>query len=138
MFVTICSSLITASVHAGLGRHSSELAMEQQLRALKLSVLASPFGIMAYSLPNVSVAIFLDRILFPDPLRKWFIYSVVIAQNVAAAVAVIMLFFHCATPPTIWHGRCFDPLIFTNYSYFLGGMIVILCTAVPNTLLTAT
>lgn len=99
------------------------MTLEQQSEALKLSLIASPFGMMAYSLPNISVAIFLDRILFPDPLRKWFIYSVVIAQNVAAAVCAVMLFFQCAVPQTIWSGRCLSPLIFTDYSYFLGGMM---------------
>jgi amino acid transporter len=114
---------MTASVKAGLGKHAYELTGEQQAEALMLSTIASPFGIMAYSLPNISVAIFLDRILLPDRLRKWLIYSVVIAQNLAAAVCAVLLFVQCSTPQFFWHGTCLSPSMVTSYSYFAGGMM---------------
>lgn len=117
--------MITASVHAGLGRHAYYLDPYHRKQAIKLNIIANPFGIMAYSLPNLSVAMFLNRILSLDRGRKWFIYAVAITQNIFAAVSSILVFEQCHPTAFLWdpsvEATCLPSEVLPVYSYFVGG-----------------
>ncbi|MCJ1432412.1 hypothetical protein MMC27_001768 [Xylographa pallens] len=79
---------------------------------------------MAYSLPNISVAIFLNRILSPNRWRRWMIYAIVIAQSVIAAISCVILFTQCTPTASLWDpavsGTCLPSSVITGYSYFVG------------------
>lgn len=109
---------------AGMGRHAYYLDFEQRVRATKLNLIANPFGIMAYSLPNISVAIFIQRILHFKRLQKWLLYSVPVAQNIIAAVSCILLFAQCSPSTFLWDptvkAKCLSSNVITHYSYFVG------------------
>lgn len=124
VLVVICASVITASVKKGMGRHAYYLSPEQRVQATKINFIANPFGIMAYSLPNISVAIFLNRILSPNRWRKSLLYGVTIAQSVIAGISCIILFVQCRPSKSLWDpavpSTCLPSLVITGYSYFVG------------------
>ena len=108
-----------------MGRHAYYLSSYQRIRATKLNLIANPFGIMAYSLPNVSVAIFINRILRLPRLQQWLLYSVPIAQCVIAGISCVLLFAQCVPAQFLWDptvpAKCLSPTVITGYSYFVGG-----------------
>lgn len=124
VLILVCTSVITASVSAGMGRHGYYLSPHQRIQATKLNYISNPFGIMAYSLPNLSVAIFLNRILRLPRLQKWLLYSVPIAQCVIAGISCVLLFAQCTPSRFLWDpaipARCLSATVLTGYSYFVG------------------
>ena len=125
ILILVCTAVITASVGAGMGRHGYDLSSDQKTRATKLNYIATPFSIMAYTLPNLSVAIFLQRILRLPRLQKWLLYSVPIAQCMIAGVCCILLFAQCTPSRFLWNpatpAKCLPATVLTRYSYFAGG-----------------
>jgi len=107
-----------------MGRHMYYLTPEQQMKTVKINLIANPFGIMAYSLPNISVAIFLNRILVPNMWRKWLLYGITITQSVIAGISCILLFAQCTPTEFLWNptisARCMPSSVITGYSYFVG------------------
>ena len=130
VLILICTSVISASVSAGMGRHEYYLTPYQRIQATKLNYIANPFGIMAYSFPNLSVAIFLNRILRLPRLQKSLIYSVPIAQCVIAGIACVLLFTQCTPTKFLWDpktpAKCLSAKVLTGYSYFVGGELPVL------------
>lgn len=124
VLILTCTSVITASVDAGMGRHAYHLTVAQRVQATKLNFIANPFGIMAYSLPNISVAIFIHRILRLPRTQKWVLYSVTIAQNIIAGISCVLLFTQCSPTEFLWNptipAKCLSSTVLTGYSYFVG------------------
>ncbi|KAL8749078.1 MAG: hypothetical protein Q9184_006945 [Pyrenodesmia sp. 2 TL-2023] len=79
---------------------------------------------MAYSLPNISVAIVLNRIIAPTRYLRMTIYAVAIAQSIIAAISCILLFAQCRPSEYLWNptiaATCMPPSVITGYSYFVG------------------
>ena len=107
-----------------MGRHASYLTPSQLELAVKINLIANPFGVMAYSLPNISVAIFLDRILAPNRSRKFALYTITIAQSVIAGISLVLLFTQCTPAEHLWNptipANCLPASVVTGYSYFVG------------------
>ena len=107
-----------------MGRHAYYLNPEQRVRATKINFILNPFGIMAYSLPNISVAIFINRILSLRGWRKWGIYGIAIAQSFIAGISCILLFAQCSPAKFLWDptipAKCLPSTVITGYSYFVG------------------
>ncbi len=120
----ICTALFTADVEYGMGRHAAYLTPDELSKAVKINLIANPFGVMAYSLPNISVAIFLNRILAPNKTRKLILYTITIAQSVIAAISLILLFTQCNPTEYLWNptipATCWSPSVLIGYSYFVG------------------
>lgn len=70
-----------------MGKHAGALPAKQLSKAVKVNLIANPFGIMAYSFPNVSIAILLNRLLAPNRIRTWALYSLASLQCIIAAVS---------------------------------------------------
>ena len=126
VLVLICTAVFTYDVHLGMGRHVYYLDPMQAVKAVKVNYIANPFGIMAYSFPNISVAVFIDRILAPDRLRQVSLYTVAVAQVVIAAISCVLLFKQCTPTASLWNPtikpkHCLDIGTLTSYSYFVGG-----------------
>lgn len=113
-----------------MGRHAYDLTFAQRVQATKLNFIANPFGIMAYSLPNISVAIFIQRILHLPRLQKWVLYAVTISQNIIAGISCVLLFTQCSPTQFLWNptipAKCLSSTVLTGYSYFVGGKIEML------------
>ncbi|KAK6206642.1 hypothetical protein LQW54_007594 [Pestalotiopsis sp. IQ-011] len=86
--------------------------------------MANPFGIMAYSFPNISVAILLERLLAPNKLRTRLLYLLASTQVVIASISCILLFVQCIPPVHLWNptipAKCFPTGTVSRYSYFVG------------------
>lgn len=99
----ICTALFTADVKYGMGKHAAYLTPHELMQAVKINFIPNPFGVMAYSLPNISVVIFLNRILAPNRARKITLYTITVAQSVIAAISLIILFAHCHPTEFLWN-----------------------------------
>lgn len=126
MLSIICTALFTADVKYGMGKHAAYLTPYELTQAVKINFIANPFGVMAYSLPNISVAIFLNRILAPNRARKITLYTITVAQSIIAAISLIILFAQCRPTEFLWdptiQATCLSPSVITGYSYFVGSM----------------
>lgn len=108
-----------------MGRHAQHLEEAKLVSTIRLNFIANPFGIMAYSLPNISVAIVLNRIIAPSRYFRMTIYTVAIAQSIIAAISCILLFAQCTPSEHLWNptvaATCMPSSVITGYSYFVGG-----------------
>lgn len=109
-----------------MGRHASSYPNAEKLMStVRLNLIANPFGIMAYSLPNISVAIQLNKIMAPNRYLRWSIFTIAIAQSIIAGISCIILFAQCTPSKHLWNptvpARCMSPSVITGYSYFVGG-----------------
>ncbi|CAG8977286.1 hypothetical protein HYALB_00012978 [Hymenoscyphus albidus] len=124
--IIICTSVFTYDVKLGMGKHAAALPIAQVSHAVKVNLIANPFGIMAYSFPNISVAILINRILAPNKIRSILLYFLVITQVLSAAVSCVILFVQCLPSEFIWNPdpalnpTCLAPGVVSGYSYFVG------------------
>ena len=137
MLITVCTCLFTADVHAGMGRHAKFLTKDQARLATKLNLIANPFGVMAYSLPNIAVAIFLNRILNFNSWRKWSLFGITILQSVVAGISCILLLTQCVPTRSLWDStvkpaRCIPANAIINFSYFVGGQSYVQGMLIPS------
>lgn len=120
-----CSAIFSYDVHLGMGKHAVNIPPERLKLAVKVNLIGNPFGIMAFSLPNISVAILLARLLAPYTIRAWMLYALTASQVAIAAVSCVLLFVQCAPAEFLWNpsveGTCLKPGVMTGYSYFVGG-----------------
>lgn len=125
-----------------MGRHTAELGMQTTAQVVRINLIgtsiaiqsfqapltsfytANPFGIMAYSFPNISVAILLERLLAPNKLRTRLLYLLASTQVVIASISCILLFVQCIPPVHLWNptisAKCFPTGTVSRYSYFVG------------------
>lgn len=107
-----------------MGKHAKAISVEKVSQAVKVNFIANPFCIMAYSFPNVSIAISLNRLLAPSHIRCWALYSLVSLQCLIAAISCVLLFTQCTPVASLWDStipaRCFPTGVMTGYSYFTG------------------
>ncbi|KAI1259430.1 hypothetical protein F5Y18DRAFT_296648 [Xylariaceae sp. FL1019] len=124
----VASSFITYSVHLGFGRHTAAVLAEPNgprkvVRTAMWQQLGYPFNIGAFSLPNISIAILINRLLVPNTTRELALYSLVILQVIFAVVSIFIIFLQCHPTAKLWNsaltGTCLDPSIFNGYSYWL-------------------
>lgn len=108
-----------------MGKHAVNISPDLLNLTIKVNFIANPFGIMAFSLPNISVAILLVRLLAPHAFRAWALYALAISQVVIAGVSCVLLFAQCTPVEFLWNSAvkatCFKPGAMTGYSYFVGG-----------------
>ncbi|KAJ5163949.1 uncharacterized protein N7500_005779 [Penicillium coprophilum] len=111
----ICSALVQVAVSYGLGRHLNDISNpDQQVQAIKYTVIAPNFSVISTTTGKISVTIFLLRLMGQSASapRRWFLYILMvvsIAWNVLAIVAIIGF---CRPSERIWNqkveGSCFS------------------------------
>lgn len=111
-----------------MGRHAYYLTSQERMEAVRVNLIANPFGIMAYSLPNISVAVFLVKIINPTRWQRLSLLGLTIAQSIIAGISCILLFAQCNPSRALWDIRvkatCLPERVLTDYSYFVGGKLV--------------
>ncbi|KAI1778659.1 hypothetical protein F4818DRAFT_306297 [Hypoxylon cercidicola] len=124
ILIIICTSIFTYDVHLGMGRHASDLPVEKLGYTVMINFIGNPFGIMAYSFPNISVAILLERLMAPNKWRAIGLYTLTILQCVIAGISCVLLFVQCTPSEYLWNpivpAHCFPPGTMSRYSYFVG------------------
>ena len=123
----MCTSIFTADVKLGMGKPMADLDPQHQMDAVRMNIIGTPFGVVAYSLPNVSVAIFINRILMPKRWRKVLLYAITILQCVISGISCVLLFVQCSPVEALWNptipATCMSLDIMIGYSYFVGCQI---------------
>lgn len=125
MLILTCTILFTVAVSYGMGRHIQSLSIEHAIQAVKINLIANPFGIMAHSLPNIAVAIFIDHVLYLSHRKRAALYTLVIFQNLIAVVSCVLIFTQCNPPASLWNPTdkpvsCLSRDLVIHYSTFIG------------------
>lgn len=78
---------------------------------------------MAFSLPNISIAILVINLLDLPPNRTRALLALVILQVVFAVVSILILVLMCNPTESLWNksieGKCLSPDVMNNFSYWL-------------------
>lgn len=123
----IAQIFCTVSAHYGIGRHLVTLPPQDAMEAIRLTNITDPFGIMAFCIPKLAVALLLGRIMTPVQRGRWFLYSMTGGVMIAGILDVIFLFVQCKPVAALWDpivaatATCWNPSVIVNYGYFLGG-----------------
>ena len=124
----IAQIFCTVSAHYGVGRHFATLSPQDAMEAIRWSNITDPFGVMAFCIPKVAVALLLVRIMAPVQRGRWFLYTMTGVVTIAGILDVIFLFVQCKPVTALWDpivaatATCWKPSVLVNYGYFLGGL----------------
>ncbi|KAL4770668.1 hypothetical protein BDW60DRAFT_208764 [Aspergillus nidulans var. acristatus] len=123
----IAAALVSYSVTLGLGRHTAavvaEHGMEKVSTTSKWQILEYPFNIGSFSFPNISVAILINNLLDPNPVRARPLLGMSIMQVVFAMVSIFLIFLQCKPTAVLWDhtitdAACYDQAVFYDFSYW--------------------
>ena len=123
----IAQTFCTISTHYGIGRHLATLLSQDTMDAIRWVTITDPFGIMAFCIPKLAVALLLVRIMAPAQQGRWFLYSMAGGVMIAGILNCIFLFVQCKPvtalrdPIVAATATCWKPSVLVNYGYFLGG-----------------
>ncbi|KAL3477296.1 hypothetical protein BJX99DRAFT_226347 [Aspergillus californicus] len=138
----IAAALVSHSVTLGLGRHTAAVIAEhgpdRVTQASYWQVLGYPFNIGSFSFPNISIAILINNLLDPNPLRARLLIGMTVMQVVFAMVSVFLVFLQCTPTAGVWNhtieSSCWDQAIFYDFSYWVSAyttMTDIILAVVP-------
>ncbi|KAI9655665.1 MAG: hypothetical protein M1831_004817 [Alyxoria varia] len=125
-FLNIATAILyTLALETGTGQHIHDLSPTEQVTAIKINLIATGLCIMDWSIPKISIAILLDRILCPRPLMKTVLYSLAGVSFSLAIVTTIITFVHCQPVAGNWNPERYDPMcwspdVLTNVSIAVG------------------
>ncbi|MCJ1306214.1 hypothetical protein MMC08_009032 [Hypocenomyce scalaris] len=127
LFLSITySATLTAAVAAGNGRHPYYLTEAQLSKSIKLNTIAIVPGLMAFSVPKVSVACLLMRLLNPGKYQRWFLYTISIGIIPISMIDAIMLFVQCSPVRGLWDSNitptCWSPFVLVDFAIFTGAL----------------
>lgn len=117
------------SAHLGLGRHTAAVLAEPDgpERAVRIAfyqMVGYPFNIIAFSFPNISIAILVNNLLDPNLWRTRALFTLVLLEVFFALVSVMILFLMCSPVEYLWDksvvgGSCWSPNVMNDFSYWL-------------------
>ena len=117
----------TISTQYGIGRHLVTLPSKDTMEAIRWVTITDPFGIMAFCIPKVAVALLLVRIMAPAQRGRRFLYFMIGGVMIAGIFNCILLFVQCKPVAALWDpivaatATCWKPSVLVNYGYFLSG-----------------
>ncbi|KAF5021868.1 hypothetical protein F66182_6095 [Fusarium sp. NRRL 66182] len=124
----ITTAFIQASIHYGLGRHTSAVLAEPDgldniIKLNRMKIIGYSFNVVAYTLPSVAILILIERLLGKTTnTARMFLRAVVAIQLVLGVMAIILMFVQCRPIKKLWlrdtPGTCFDQKVF-NYSFYV-------------------
>ncbi|KAF5656780.1 hypothetical protein FHETE_10794 [Fusarium heterosporum] len=127
----VASAIVQASVDLGLGRRTAVVVAEpggaqRMAKTTKLQIIAYPFNIIAYSLPNVAILVLIERLVGgTEAISRQFLRGVVACQLILATASIIIIFVQCRPPEFMWDqtidGTCWNPDVFNYSSYIVSG-----------------
>ncbi|KAL4902914.1 hypothetical protein BDW74DRAFT_180213 [Aspergillus multicolor] len=139
----IAAALVSYSVTLGLGRHTAAVIAEHGIERVSKTaywqILGYPFNIGSFSFPNISIAILINNLLDPNPLRSRLLLGMSIMQVVFAMVSIFLIFLQCKPTAVLWDhtltdATCWDERIFYDFSYWVSAyttMTDIILAVVP-------
>ena len=145
LLVITCTCIFTYDVKVlHFGRHAWDIDPAMLPETLRINQVGHPFGIMAYSFPNIAIAIVLHRLLVPNSLRSYALFTLTILQVIIAAISCVLLFTQCTPTEFLWNPMkyilgnlpysCLPEGLVSRYSYFVGAytaLVDIVLAVVP-------
>ncbi|KAF8854037.1 hypothetical protein BDZ45DRAFT_628217 [Acephala macrosclerotiorum] len=119
----IQTSFLTASVHWGLGRHTSFLSDDELLNSMKFVILCQGWGIASVSFGRISFCLYLLQFIGSSRTRKWLLYFFVGTQVLFNALTIILLYAQCGNhAEALWNPnlgvKCWSPLVQRDFGFF--------------------
>ncbi|KAK3690492.1 hypothetical protein B0T22DRAFT_441878 [Podospora appendiculata] len=122
--VAVITRLLARVRARSLGWEDTFIFLALLSKALMLNLIACPFGVMAYSFPNIAIALQMDRVLAPNHLRSIAIRILAMGHCLVAAVSCILLFTQCLPTEHLWNSStpatCLPTGVLASYCYFVG------------------
>ena len=115
------------SVGYGNGRHLRYLSPGNAEQAIKMNIISGAFGVLAFCIPKIAVALLLARLLALERSSTIILLFLTISLMVFAIVDLIMLFTQCQPASALWDPKsaaiasCWDPSVIIKYGWFVGG-----------------
>lgn len=102
----------------------SYVTCAQFLVWLLLTACLAAFNIIAFSFPNISIAILVNNLLDPNLWRTRALFTLVLLEVFFALVSVMILFLMCSPVEYLWDksvvgGSCWSPNVMNDFSYWL-------------------
>ncbi|KAI1408530.1 hypothetical protein F5Y13DRAFT_194198 [Hypoxylon sp. FL1857] len=124
IFNIITAALCSVSIAHGMGRHVYYLSDDDTVNALYYGAIHIAPGILAYSLPKLSVVIFLVRLMGNVRRGVWFLYSVIVILFITSILAIVTFLVHCIPVDHHWHpfspADCIPDHILDTIAYVCG------------------
>ncbi len=77
----------------------------------------------SFSFPNISIAILINNLLDPNPLRSRLLLGMSILQVIFAMISVFLVFLQCKPTAALWdhtiEGDCWPESVFYDFSYWV-------------------
>ncbi|KAL2840657.1 hypothetical protein BJY01DRAFT_249877 [Aspergillus pseudoustus] len=139
----IAAAFVSHSVTLGLGKHTAAVIAEHGMERVTLTsywqILGYPFNIGSFSFPNISIAILINNLLDPNPLRARLLIGMSILQVVIAMVSVFLIFLQCRPTRALWDhtiatADCWPQSVLYDFSYWVSAYTTvtdIVLAAVP-------
>ncbi|CAF9923557.1 hypothetical protein IMSHALPRED_005962 [Imshaugia aleurites] len=122
MLAIICTSLVTAEVAYGTGRHYQTLDSLQKVMAVKLNWISQPFAIFSCGVGKISIALLLLRIMPKNKIRERFLYILITLLFVINIIGLAFIFGQCSPARELWEpfikGSCLKPYVQRDVSFF--------------------
>lgn len=122
------TSLLTASVRHGLGKHATSLTAAEYINANKYNWISQGCHVMSTNFGKVSVILFLLRIVVNSRPQRVFLYTVMAMLMVINSVCVFTIFGQCTPTSRLWDqdipGYCWPPYSQRDYAFFQGCMYI--------------
>ena len=121
----VYAAIVEVGVKAGNGRHPYYLGPQETSKAIRWSTIAFIPGVLSFTVPKISVAILLARLLNPTKRQKIFMYSLSIVVNIGGCIAVALLWQQCKPSSGLWDptvaATCWSPDVLIDYTIAHGG-----------------
>lgn len=131
------SSVTTANVALGYGRHADALSPERLVQVSLINYIDFALGIVSFSLPKLAVAALLNRIVNPNRFQKAALWVLTGLVALTSGICIVVLFTMCDPPRALWEtslvlqgaAECRSTWILVDYAIFTGGKLDGLCYA---------
>ncbi|EFR03424.1 integral membrane protein [Nannizzia gypsea CBS 118893] len=124
VLATMNTSLLTASVHHGLGKHAASLTGAEYINANKYNWISQGCHVMSTNFGKVSVILFLLRIVVNSRSQRVFLYTLMAMLMVINSVCVFTIFGQCTPASRLWDqnvsGSCWSPHHQRDFAFFQG------------------
>ncbi|KAF2191841.1 hypothetical protein K469DRAFT_804852, partial [Zopfia rhizophila CBS 207.26] len=125
----IYAALTTYGTRIGIGKHITDIDVQDLTPALKYLYLGEFFAIIAVPTSKTSFSITLLR-LSVVRWHRWFIWFIMVSMNLVMWICALLLFVQCSPVEKNWNrklrGQCWSPRIQINFSIFAGSYSVLM------------
>lgn len=105
-------------------RHLYYLQPSEQVYAMRLEFIITPFAVMALGTGKISVAFLILRIMGQSTWRRRLLYFSIISTFIFCGLAVIFTYIHCIPVQALWdpsvEAKCWKPETQSDFNLFVG------------------